>query len=81
MNTTEKLVGALSNKELKDLIIAYKRYSVERGVDGYTLINKLCEAYVKSCELESEIINPFTLRKETRIGVAEYKLAEAAGHY
>ena len=79
LSNSEMLIGALSNTELKDLIIAYKRYAVERGVNNPSpLLNKLCEAYVKSSHLEfyGEVIST----RSGKMGVAEYKLAEAAGH-
>jgi hypothetical protein len=81
--TTEKLVSVFNQDELAALMTAMAGYvNVKRkqgrstGVET-VVFNKVVEALLVSNYLNAEEITP----KAGRVGVAEYKLAEAAGQY
>jgi hypothetical protein len=81
--TTEKLVSVFNQDELAALMTAMAGYvNVKRKQGRSTgietvVFNKVVEALLVSNYLNAEEITP----KAGRVGVAEYKLAEAAGQY
>ena len=81
--TTEKLVSIFNQDELAALMTAMGGYintknKQKRATGIETLVfNKVVEALLVSNYLNAEEITP----KAGRVGVAEYKLAEAAGQY
>jgi len=81
--TTEKLVSVFNQDELAALMTAMAGYMNVKRKQGRStgvetvVFNKVVEALLVSNYLNAEEITP----KEGRVGVAEYKLAEAAGQY
>jgi hypothetical protein len=81
--TTEKLVSIFNQDELAALMTAMGGYintknKQKRATGIETVVfNKVVEALLVSNYLNAEEITP----KAGRVGVAEYKLAEAAGQY
>jgi hypothetical protein len=81
--TTEKLVSVFNQDELAALMTAMGGYintknKQKRATGVETVVfNKVVEALLVSNYLNAEEITP----KAGRVGVAEYKLAEAAGQY
>jgi hypothetical protein len=81
--TTEKLVSIFNQDELAALMTAMGGYintknKQKRATGIETVVfNKVVEALLVSNYLNAEEIEP----KAGRVGVAEYKLAEAAGQY
>jgi hypothetical protein len=81
--TTEKLVSVFNQDELAALMTAMGGYintknKQKRATGIETVVfNKVVEALLVSNYLNAEEIEP----KAGRVGVAEYKLAEAAGQY
>jgi hypothetical protein len=81
--TTEKLVSVFNQDELAALMTAMAGYvNTKRKQNRSTAIetvvfNKVVEALLVSNYLNAEEITP----KVGRVGVGEYKLAEAAGQY
>jgi len=57
INNSEHLVSALSNKEIKSLIIALKRFNDQVGPTNMVLMEKLVNGFFLSNELESEVID------------------------
>ena len=83
MSNTEKLVGVFTQDELSALMTAMAGYinvknkqKRSTGVET-VLFNKIVDALLVSNYLNAEELTP----KAGRVGVAEYKLAEAAGQY
>ena len=83
MSNTEKLVGVFTQDELSALMTAMAGYinvknkqKRSTGVET-VLFNKIVDALLVSNYLNAEEVTP----KAGRVGVAEYKLAEAAGQY
>ena len=83
MSTNEKLVGVFTQDELSALMTAMAGYinvknkqKRSTGVET-VLFNKIVDALLVSNYLNAEELTP----KAGRVGVAEYKLAEAAGQY
>ena len=86
MNTkeiNEKLVSVFTQDELAALMTAMAGYvNVKRKQGRSTgiecvVFNKVTDALLLSNYLNAEVIEP----KVGRVGVAEYKMAEAAGQY
>ena len=81
--TTEKLVSIFNQDELAALMTAMAGYVNTKRKQGRStgvetvVFNKVVEALLVSNYLNAEEITP----KAGRVGVAEYKLAEAAGQY
>ena len=81
--TTEKLVSVFNQDELAALMTAMAGYVNTKRKQGRStgvetvVFNKVVEALLVSNYLNAEEIEP----KAGRVGVAEYKLAEAAGQY
>jgi hypothetical protein len=81
--TTEKLVSVFNQDELAALMTAMAGYVNTKRKQGRNtgvetvVFNKVVEALLVSNYLNAEEITP----KAGRVGVAEYKLAEAAGQY
>jgi hypothetical protein len=81
--TTEKLVSIFNQDELAALMTAMGGYVNTKRKQGRStgvetvVFNKVVEALLVSNYLNAEEITP----KAGRVGVAEYKLAEAAGQY
>lgn len=79
----EKLVSIFSQDELAALMTAMAGYvNVKRKQGRSTgiecmVFNKVTDALLLSNYLNAEEVEP----KAGRVGVAEYKLAEAAGQY
>ena len=79
----EKLVSIFSQDELAALMTAMAGYvNIKRKQGRSTgiecmVFNKVTDALLLSNYLNAEEIEP----KAGRVGVAEYKLAEAAGQY
>ena len=79
----EKLVSVFSQDELAALMTAMAGYvNVKRKQGRSTgiecmVFNKVTDALLLSNYLNAEEVTP----KTGRVGVAEYKLAEAAGQY
>ena len=74
LNTTERIVTSFTNKELKTLVMALKRFNDQVGPYNQILMTKLVDAYLMSNELEAEVIKP---NPNAPMGSAEYKLYEA----
>jgi hypothetical protein len=81
--TTEKLVSIFNQDELAALMTAMGGYintkSKQRRSTGVEVVafNKIVDALLVSNYMNAEEVTP----KAGRVGVAEYKLAEAAGQY
>ena len=81
--TTLKLVSVFNQDELAEIMTALAGYhNVKRKQGRNTSIttqafNKITDALLVSNYMNAEEITP----KAGRVGVAEYKLAEAAGQY
>jgi hypothetical protein len=81
--TTEKLVGIFNQDELAALMTAMAGYvhtkrKQKRSTGVETVVfNKIVDALLVSNYMNAEEVTP----KAGRVGVAEYKLAEAAGQY
>ena len=83
MSNTEKLVGVFTQDELSALMTAMAGYinvknkqKRSTGVET-VLFNKIVDALLVANYLNAEELTPTA----GRVGVAEYKLAEAAGQY
>jgi len=80
---TEKLVSVFTQDELASLMTAMGGYintkNKQRRSTGVEVVafNKIVDALLVSNYLNAEEVTP----KAGRVGVAEYKLAEAAGQY
>lgn len=74
INNSEHIVSALSNKEIKTLIIALQRFNKSVGASNSELMCKLVDGFFLSNELESETVKP---NPNAPIHSAEYKLYEA----
>ena len=80
---TEKLVSVFSQDELSALMTAVAGYVNTKRKQGRSTgvevqaFNKIVDALLVSNYMNAEEIKP----KADRVGVAEYKLAEAAGMY
>lgn len=74
ISNTERIVGSFTNKELKTLVMAVRMYNMTTGRSNDSLLCKLVDSYLKSNELESEVIKP---NPNAPMGSAEYKLYEA----
>ena len=80
---TEKLVSVFTQDELSALMTAMGGYintkSKQRRSTGIEVVafNKIVDALLVSNYLNAEEVTP----KAGRVGVAEYKVAEAAGQY
>jgi hypothetical protein len=58
MNNSEMLVSAFSNKELKTLVMALAAYNkLDRRETRSDLMEKLVNGFLRSNELEAEVIN------------------------
>jgi hypothetical protein len=81
--TTEKLVSIFNQDELAALMTAMGGYintknKQKRATGIETVVfNKVVDALLVSNYMNAEEVTP----KAGRVGVAEYKLAEAAGQY
>jgi hypothetical protein len=81
--TTEKLVSIFNQDELAALMTAMGGYintkNKQRRSTGIEVVafNKIVDALLVSNYMNAEEVTP----KPGRVGVAEYKLAEAAGQY
>ena len=71
MTTTEHIVCSFTNKELKTLIMALKRFNDQVGPYNQILMTKLVDGFFLSNDLESEIVK--TPNRKNRMGVAEGK--------
>ena len=82
-NTTEKLVSVFNQDELAEIMTALAGYVNTKRKQGRntanttTAFNKIVDALLVSNYMNAEELTP----KTGRVGVAEYKLAEAAGQY
>ena len=82
-SNTEKLVSVFSQDELSSLMTAVAGYVNTKRKQGRSTgvevqaFNKIVDALLVSNYLNAEEVNV----KPGRVGVAEYKLAEAAGQY
>ena len=74
MTTTDRIVGSFTNKELKTLVMAVRMYNMTTGRSNSELLCKLVDSFLKSNELEAEVIKP---NPNAPMGSAEYKLYEA----
>ena len=80
---TEKLVSVFTQDELASLMTAMGGYintkNKQKRSTGVEVVafNKIVDALLVSNYLNAEEVTP----KAGRVGVAEYKLAEAAGQY
>ena len=80
---TEKLVSVFSQDELSALMTAVAGYVNTKRKQGRSTgievqaFNKIVDALLVSNYLNAEEVTP----KAGRVGVAEYKLAEAAGQF
>ena len=74
MSNTDRIVGSFSNKELKTLVMAVRMYNMTTGRSNSELLCKLVDSFLKSNELEAEVIKP---NPNAPMGSAEYKLYEA----
>jgi hypothetical protein len=86
MNTNqinEKLVSVFNQDELAEIMTAlagYVNIKRKQGRSTGTTVqafNKITDALLLSNYMNAEVIEP----KAGRVGVAEYKMAEAAGQY
>lgn len=68
ISNSEHIVSALSNKEMKTLIIALQRFNNQIGPNNHILMCKLVDAYLLSNELEAKVI-----KSSGPMGVAEGK--------
>ena len=81
--TTEQLVSVFNQDELAEIMTALAGYvNIKRKQGrntGHTVqaFNKITDALLLSNYMNAEEVTP----KTGRVGVAEYKLAEAAGLY
>jgi hypothetical protein len=71
MTTTEHIVCSFTNKELKTLIMALKRFNDQVGPYNQILMTKLVDGFFLSNDLESEMVK--TPNRKNRMGVAEGK--------
>lgn len=82
-NTTKQLVSIFNQDELAALMTAMAGYVNTKRKQGRStgietvVFNKVVDALLVSNELNAVELTPTA----GRIGVAEYKLAEAAGQY
>lgn len=53
LNTTERIVTSFTNKELKTLVMALKRFNDQVGPYNQILMTKLVDAFLMSNELEA----------------------------
>ena len=74
ISNTERIVGSFTNKELKTLVMAVRMYNMTTGRSNSELLCKLVDSFLKSNELEAEVIKP---NPNAPMGSAEYKLYEA----
>ena len=80
---SERLVSVFSQDELAGIMTAMAGYINTKRKQGRstgaetTAFNKIVDALLLSNYMNAEVLEP----KAGRIGVAEYKLAEAAGQY
>ena len=78
MSNTDRIVGSFSNKELKTLVMAVRMYNMTTGRSNSELLCKLVDSFLKSNELEAEVISkPIVANPNAPMGSAEYKLYEA----
>ena len=83
MNQNEKLVSVFNQDELAEIMTALAGYvNIKRKQGrntGHTVqaFNKITDALLLSNYMNAEVVTPNT----GRVGVAEYKMAEAAGQY
>jgi len=79
----EKLVSVFNQDELAEIMTAlagYVNIKRKQGRNTGTTVqafNKITDALLLSNYMNAEVLEP----KAGRVGVAEYKLAEAAGQY
>ena len=82
-NTTQKLVSVFNQDELAEIMTAMGGYintkNKQKRSTGVEVVafNKIVDALLVSNYMNAEEVTP----KTGRVGVAEYKLAEAAGQY
>ena len=82
-SNTQKLVSIFSQDELSALMTAMGGYintkNKQKRSTGVEVVafNKIVDALLVANYLNAEEVTP----KASRVGVAEYKLAEAAGQY
>ena len=81
MTTTDRIVGSFTNKELKTLVMAVRMYNMTTGRSNSELLCKLVDSFLKSNELEAELVNhcygSLKPNPNAPMGSAEYKLYEA----
>jgi hypothetical protein len=81
--TNEKLVSVFNQDELAEIMTALAGYANIKRKQGRSTgttvqaFNKITDALLLSNYMNAEELEP----KAGRVGVAEYKLAEAAGQY